>query len=108
MGRAIELREADVLGCRLRSVEEEGNTTAALTRAVVRSYVVLEPTHAEKQHAREPGDLLHVLVERSRPVREAQKANGGHARAGEVGLCRSTCEPAEQGPIPTFSSLAAK
>src|SRR5947199_1462617 len=21
----------------------------------------------------------------------------GHARAGEVGLCRSTCEPAEQG-----------
>jgi hypothetical protein len=22
--------------------------------------------------------------------------NGGHARAGEVGLCRSTCEPAEQ------------
>ena len=53
--------------------------------------------HAEKQHAREPGDLQHALVARSRPVREGHKPNGGHARAGEVGLCRSTCEPAEQG-----------
>ena len=34
--------------------------------------------------------------DRSRPVREGHKPNGGHARAGEVGLCRSTCEPAEQ------------
>ena len=91
VGRAIELRKADVLGCRLRSVEEESNTTAALTRAAVRSYVVLEPAHAEKQHAREPGDLLYVLVTRSRPVREGQKPNGGRARAGEVGLCRSVC-----------------
>ena len=40
---------------------EEGNTAAALTRAAVRSCVVLEPAHAEKQHAREPGDLLDVL-----------------------------------------------
>ncbi|MFL6354409.1 MAG: hypothetical protein ACJ74Z_21515, partial [Bryobacteraceae bacterium] len=38
--RAIELRKADVLGCRLRSGEEEGNTATALSRAVVRSYVV--------------------------------------------------------------------
>jgi hypothetical protein len=30
------------------------------------------------------------------PVREGLRPNGGHARAGEVGLCRSTCEPAEQ------------
>ena len=29
---------------------------------IARSCVVLEPAHAEKQHAREPGDLLHVLV----------------------------------------------
>ena len=42
---------------------EEGNTAAALTRAAGRSCVVLEPAHAEKQHAREPGDLLCVLVE---------------------------------------------
>src|SRR5437667_7095780 len=26
-----------------------------------------------------------------------QKPYCGHARAGEVGLCRSTCEPTEQG-----------
>src|ERR1019366_1487657 len=25
------------------------------------------------------------------------KPHDGHVRAGEVGLCRSTCEPAEQG-----------
>jgi hypothetical protein len=54
-----------------------------------------EPAHAEKQHAREPGDLLHVLVNRSRPVREGHEPNGGHERTGEVGLCRSTREPAE-------------
>src|SRR5215467_5262500 len=63
---------------------------------LVRSCVVVEPAHAEKQHAREPGDLLYVLVERSRPVRKGPKPNGGRERAGEVGLCRSTCEPAEQ------------
>src|ERR1700758_5373324 len=61
-----------------------------------RSCAVLEPAHAEKQHAREPGDLLHVLLERTRPVRKGHKPNGGHARAGEVGLCRSTGEPVEQ------------
>src|ERR1019366_4285174 len=57
----------------------------------------LRTWHAEKQHAREPGDLLHALVARSRPVREGHKPNGGHERAGEVGLCRSTDEPTEQG-----------
>ena len=30
------------------------------------------------------GDLLHVLVERSRPVREGHKPNGGRERSGEV------------------------
>src|SRR6266850_3793238 len=63
---------------------------------IARSCVVLEPAHAEKQHAREPGDLLHVLVSRSRPVREGHKPHGGHERTGEVGLCRNTSEPAEQ------------
>ena len=63
---------------------------------VSRSCVVEEPAHAEKQHAREPGDLLDVLVERSRPVREGDKPNGGRARSGEVGLRHSTDEPAEQ------------
>src|SRR5580700_12142180 len=63
---------------------------------IARSCVVLEPAHAEKQHAREPGDLLHVLVNRPRPVRKGHKPNCGHERAGEVGLCRNTGEPAEQ------------
>jgi hypothetical protein len=42
------------------------------------------------------GDLLHVLASRLRPVREGHKPHGGHERTGEVGLCRSTSEPAEQ------------
>src|SRR5215831_8207627 len=75
---------------------EEGKTAAALPRVAVWSCVVLEPAHAEKQHAREPGDLLHVLVKRSRSVREGHKPNGGRERSGEVGLCRITREPAEQ------------
>jgi hypothetical protein len=76
---------------------EEGNTAIHDNREwIARSCVVLEPAHAEKQHAREPGDLLHVLVNRSRPVREGHKPSGGRARAGEVGLCRTTSEPAEQ------------
>src|SRR6516164_759697 len=62
-----------------------------------RSCVVVEPAHAEKQHAREPGDLLYVLVEGSRPVREGHKPQCGCERSGEVGLRRSTREPAEQG-----------
>jgi hypothetical protein len=96
LGRAIELRKAEGSGCRLRSGREEGNTTTtpvASGCSVLRS---LRTWHAEKQHAREPGDLLHALVARSRPVREGHKPNGGHERTGEVGLCRSTREPAEQ------------
>jgi len=68
----------------------------AIREWIARSCVVLEPAHAEKQHAREPGDLLHVLVGRSRPVREGHKPSGGHERTGEVGLCRTTNEPTEQ------------
>ena len=75
---------------------EEGNTAAALTRVAARSCVVLEPAHAEKQHAREPGDLLGVLGDKPRPVREGHKPKCGRERAGEVGLCRSTVEPSEQ------------
>src|SRR5690242_1345316 len=78
---------------------EEGNTAAALTRVVVRSCIVLEPAHAEKQHAREPGDLLGVLVEGSRPAREGHKPKCGRERSGEVGLRRSTAEPLEQGGV---------
>src|SRR6478672_10038061 len=76
---------------------DEGNTAAALARVAARSCVVLEPAHAEKQHAREPGDLLDVLASTARPVREGHKPKCGRERSGEVGLCRSTVEPVEQG-----------
>jgi hypothetical protein len=33
---------------------------------------------------------------RSVTIKQGHKPHGGHARAGEVGLCRSTCEAAEQ------------
>src|SRR6266849_4799750 len=72
---------------------QHGNHVIASGCSVLRS---LRTWHAEKQHAREPGDLLYVLVKRSRPVREGHKPHGGHERTGEVGLCRSTREPAEQ------------
>jgi len=39
----------------------------------------------------------HAFESMRRPVREGHKPNGGHARAGEVGLRRTTCEPTEQG-----------
>ena len=62
-----------------------------------RSCVVVEPAHAEKQHAREPGDLQSASIpSRSRPVRAGAKPNGGHARCGGVGPPHSTDEPAEQ------------
>jgi hypothetical protein len=76
---------------------EEGNTTAALFASGMSVLRSLRTRHADKQHAREPGDLQHALVRRPRPVREGHKPHGGRARAGEAGVCRSTCDAAEQG-----------
>src|SRR6266567_5173114 len=93
----MELRKADGSGCRLLSEMEEGNMAATLFASgcsVLRS--LRTRAHAEKQHAREPGDLSYVLFERTRPVRKGHKPNSGHARTREVGLCRSTSEPVEQ------------
>src|SRR3954447_8371846 len=39
---------------------------------------------------------LDVLAGTARPVREGHKPKCGRERSGEVGLCRSTREPAEQ------------
>jgi hypothetical protein len=55
------------------------------------------PRTLREQHAREPGDLQHTFGSLRRSVREGDKPHDGHVRAGEVGLRRSTCEPAEQG-----------
>src|SRR5580700_12233334 len=69
----------------------------AITRASSRSCVVLEPAHAEKQHAREPGDLWSASVRKgTRPVREGAKPHGGRARSGGVGPRHSIDEPGEQ------------
>ena len=85
-------QDADSMVMRRKAIRQ-----SRYTRAAVRSCVVEEPGHAEKQDAREPGNLQHARVFGSRPVREGHKPNDGHARAGEVRLCPSTCEPAEQG-----------
>src|SRR5260370_22857824 len=37
------------------------------------------------------------MARRTRAGREGHKPKRGHARAREVGLCRTTCEPTEQG-----------
>jgi hypothetical protein len=58
--------------------------------------IIRSPSSAFTLLDREPGDLQYALVAGSRPVREGHKPNGGHERAGEVGLCRTTYEPAEQ------------
>src|SRR5215471_3037604 len=66
-------------------------------RVVSRSCVVEEPAHAEKQHAREPGDLWSASKEtRSRTARKGPKPQCGHAHSGGVGPRHTTDEPAEQ------------
>ena len=70
MGRAIELRKPKEQDADSGSDRERQHDTHANREWIDRSCVVEEPALAEKQHAREPGDLLDVLVESSRPVRE--------------------------------------
>ena len=97
MGRAIEPRktehqDADSL---LRRGRQHG--CFAITRASSRSCVVLEPAHAEKQHAREPGDLWSASTRKgTRPVREGAKPHGGRARSGGVGPRHTIDEPANK------------
>src|SRR5258708_32629159 len=56
-----------------------------------------EPAHAEKQHAREPGDLWSASARKgTRPVREGAKPEGGRARSGGVGPHHTIDEPDEQ------------
>jgi hypothetical protein len=69
------------------------------TRAGEWSRVVVDPRHAEKLHAREPGDLFGVP--RWGPVPEGRAPHAGHVRRRELGSRRSTDEAAE----PRGSSL---
>ena len=76
--------------------EEEGNTTTALIASglpVLRSL----RTRARRETTctrtgRSPARLGRVIKTGPR----SHEPNGGHERTGEVGLCRSTSEPAEQ------------
>src|SRR5262245_9340478 len=53
----------------LSEVTGKATRSVALTRVANRSCVVEEPAHAEKQHAREPGDHWNAsLPSRSRPA----------------------------------------
>src|ERR1700675_2339119 len=70
--------------------------TAAISRVAAGSRVVLDPAHAEKLHAREPGDLRGARSG-NWPVREGHMPRTGYVRRGGVGLRCSTDEPAEQG-----------
>src|ERR1700732_2411552 len=77
---------------------EEGTTAVSRqSRASSRSCVVVEPAHAEKQHAREPGDLWSASARKgTRPVREGAKPEGGRARSRGVGPHHTIDEPDEQ------------
>ncbi len=59
----------------------EGNTAGRVeSRAARRSCVVEDPAHAEKQHAREPGDLRSASVDTCRvDPRPARKGSGRNA-----------------------------
>jgi hypothetical protein len=70
--------------------------------------IIRSPLSAMTLLDREPGDLQHAFESMRRPVREGHKPNGGRARAGEVGLCRSTCEPTEQGKATSCGGRGGK
>src|ERR1700683_4026835 len=90
--RKTEQQDADSL---LRRGRPHG--CFAITRASRRSWVVLEPAHAEKQQAREPGDLWSASARKgARPVCEGAKPQGRHARSRGVGPRHSIDEPDEQ------------
>src|ERR1035437_5809460 len=67
----------DIARCRPK--RRQGYRWAGLLR-------VEEPAHAEKQHAREPGDLWSASGRKAtRSVREGAKPHGGRARSRGVG-----------------------
>ena len=58
--------------------------------------------HENREISNTPSAVLR------RPVREGAKPHDGHARAGEVGLRRSICEPAEQGKVTSCGGWGGK
>src|SRR5580700_6740451 len=83
------------IGMPTRSQSWKATPAAAIWRVVVGSRAVVDPAHAEKLHAREPGDLCCARCS-DWPIRKGLQPNTGYARSGGVGLRCSTDEPAEQ------------
>jgi hypothetical protein len=81
VSQAIELRKSRISALNPIS-DGEGNTACCdRTRVTGWPCVVLEPWHAEKQHAREPGDLGSAsLASGARPIREGENPQCGYAR----------------------------
>src|SRR5260370_15114849 len=93
-GPGIELRKSRS-GTPTLSQRRKATAAMALSRAVAGTRVVVDPAHAERLHAREPGDFR--CARRSNwPVRKGRWPHAGHARSGGVGPRCSTDEPAEQ------------
>jgi len=97
VGGVIELRKTQNQDADSLLIGGRHHGCIAISRASRRSCVVLEPAHAEKQHAREPGDLWSASARKgTRPVCEGPKPQGRRARSGGVGPHHSIDEPDEQ------------
>src|ERR1035437_6668170 len=83
------------IGMPTRSQSWKETPMVKISRDARGSCVVVDPEHAEKLHAREPGDLRCARCS-NWPIRKGRWPNAGHARSGGVGLRCSTDEPAEQ------------
>ena len=96
MGRVWSC-EKPKLGRQPSGRKGKARSRRARTRVRREPRVVEDPWHARKLHARESGDLrTDCPRKRSSPAREGRKPYDWRERNGGVGLCRSTCEPAEQ------------
>src|SRR5579864_2404551 len=92
-GPGIELRKTNS-GRRPCGQKGKATRPAAEARAVGRPCVVVDPEHAEKLHAREPGDLGIDWPRRAdQSGGKRQKSNGPHEKCRGVGSLCSTCEP---------------
>jgi len=84
-GPAIELRKTQNQDADSLLIGGRQHDCYAIIASEQSSCVVVEPAHAEKQHAREPGTLERLDRKGTRPVREGAKPEGGRARSGGVG-----------------------
>ena len=96
-GPGIELRKTNS-GRRPCGQKGKATRPVARTRAAGRPCVVVDPGHAEKLHAREPGDLGIDWPRADQSGGRRQKPNGPHARCRGVGPRCSTDEASRTKP----------